>query len=139
MPLTKCVRCEKLFNKVNGPVCSVCMPTEETDFDTIRSTIEDNPDINAETVSELSGVSVACVLRMMDSGLISNISLGDKVKCGQCGAPAISPTKKLCQNCLESLNRKMLDARKSIQLNQKKKVESGGYNSVRELIDAKKR
>ncbi len=139
MPLTKCERCDKLFNKVNGPICGPCMPDEEADYDLIRAALDQNPDSNAETIAELSGVGIGCVLRMLDTGLISNISLSNPVQCGQCGAPAISPTKKLCQNCLEKLNQKMLDARKSIQMNERKKIEVGGYDSVRSMIDSKKR
>ena len=140
MPLAKCLRCEKLFNKVENPVCPTCQPAEEQDFDKVRECINDNPDVNAETVAEMTGVELQVVLRMIDTGSITVVSIGDgSVKCGQCGAPAISASKKLCQNCLEKLNQKMMQARKSIQIQGKKKVQVNEFASVRKAIEQKKR
>lgn len=139
MPLTKCVRCEKLFNKLTDPICSQCIPEEETDVDIIKECMDQNPDVNAEMVSGMTGVDIKCVLRMIDTGSISNITVsGADVKCGQCGAPAISASKKLCQACLEKLNQKMLQARKAIQIDSKKKVQVGEYSSVRQALDNKR-
>ena len=138
MPLTKCARCDKLFNKIQSSVCPPCTPDEDADFDLIRSTLDENPDSNAETVAELSGVDLECVLRMMDTGLIANVSMGETAKCGQCGAPAISAAKKLCQGCLEKLNHKMLEARKTIKMEQKKKIQLGEYSNVRQAIDSRR-
>lgn len=127
MALAKCVRCDKMFNKLSSPVCVDCQKEEDADFERIRDVLAENPDLNAEGVAELSGVDMECVLRMLDQGLISNISLGEAVKCGRCGAPAISVTKRLCQSCLEKLNREMANAQKSIKMGQKKKTEVGEY------------
>jgi len=139
MPLTKCTRCEKLFNKIQSSVCPQCMPDEETDYDTIRECLADNPDVNAEIVSEMTGINSKVVMRMLDSGLISNISSGDASICGQCGAPAISHSKKLCQNCLEKLNQKMINARKGIQQSQRKKIQLGEFSSVRSTLQDKRK
>ena len=140
MPLAKCVRCETLFNKIQSSVCGTCSEAEDDDFEMIRKTLEDNPEMNAEGIAEVSGVEIACVLRMMDSGAIAKISYGEAVKCGRCGAPAISSTKKLCQSCLEKLNREVSDAQKGIKLGDKKKVELGEYSaSARDMLDKKRR
>jgi hypothetical protein len=46
--------------------------------------MEENPEVNAEMVSEMTGVDINCVLWMIDSGSISAVSLtGESVKCGQ--------------------------------------------------------
>jgi hypothetical protein len=140
MPLTKCIRCEKLFNKTTNAICPQCVPDEELDVNTIITCMDQNPDVNAEMVSEMTGVDIKCVLRMIDSGSITNVSIsGSDVKCGQCGAPAISASKKLCQSCLEKLNQKMLQARKAIQIDSKKKVQVGEHSSVRQSLDKKRR
>lgn len=84
MPLTKCVRCDKLFNKTANPICPQCVPTEDEDHQLVRDCMEENPEVNAEMVSEMTGVDINCVLRMIDSGSISAVSLtGESVKCGQ--------------------------------------------------------
>ena len=136
MALSKCVRCAKLFNKIKTPVCMRCIPDEDRDFQTVRDTLADHPDLNAEAVAELSGVSLDCVLRMLDSGLIANVALGGSAKCGRCGAPAISATKKLCQPCVEKLNQEVAKTRQGIKLSEKKKTEFGSIG-VRQSLEEK--
>lgn len=141
MPLSKCPRCQKLFDKVTIAVCPPCRDDEEADFDLIRATLNDSPDLNAEQVAEVSGVAIDCVMRMLDTGLIANISLGEAATCGRCGAPAISATKKLCQACLEKLNQEVAETRKKVQLGDKKKVQLGEYSGkgVRQQLEEKRR
>lgn len=139
MALAKCSRCETLFNKMSASVCPQCIEDEEDDFETIRTCLQENPDISAEAVSKLSGVDLKCVLRMLDQDLISNVSVSGPVKCGQCGAPAISHAKRLCQACLEKLNRKMVEARNAIHLEQRKQAEVGEYMNVRQELDLKRK
>lgn len=140
MPLSKCLRCDKLFNKATTPICPGCAPKEDEDQQLVRDCMDENPDVNSEMVSEMTGVDIKCVLRMIDSGSISAVSLsGEGVKCGQCGAPAISASKKLCQACLEKLNQKMMQTRKSIQIDSKKKVQVGEFSSVRQALNDKRK
>lgn len=140
MPLTKCLRCEKLFNKTTSGVCPQCTSDEDADFDTIRACLDENPEVNAETIAEMTGVDIKCVLRMIDTGSITTVSLSaSDIKCGQCGSPAISASKKLCQSCLEKLNQKMLQARKTISIDEKKDVQVGEYSNVRQSLDKKRK
>jgi len=97
--------------------------------------LEKAPGLNAEELAEKSGVSFECVLRMLEQGRISSPTLSEPIKCGRCGAPAISLTKKLCASCLQKLNQQMVDAKRSIQLAEKKPVEPG----VRKTLDDKRR
>ena len=139
MALAKCPRCEELFDKISTQVCLKCLEDEDRDIDTVREAVQNNPDMNAEAVAELTGVSVSCVLRMMDTGTITSVNLGESIDCGRCGAPAISATKRLCQACLEALNSEMSSAQKQIKIDEKKQVEVGRYSSsVRENMDKKK-
>jgi len=139
MALAKCPRCEELFDKISTQVCLKCLEDEDRDIDTVREAVQNNPDMNAEAVAELTGVSVSCVLRMMDTGTITSVNLGESIDCGRCGAPAISATKRLCQVCLEALNSEMSSAQKQIKIDEKKQVEVGRYSSsVRENMDKKK-
>lgn len=140
MPLTKCPRCESLFDKVSFPVCRGCAEDEERDYEIVRDAVQDHPDLNAEGVAELTGVDLKCVMRMLDAGRIANIQIGMKVECGRCGKPAISMAKRLCQSCLDKLNREMMETKQKIRLNApKKNVEIGGYTTVRDEIDKKRR
>ena len=113
---------------------------EEEDAELILECMDENPDVNAEMISEMTGVDIACVLRMVDVGSISVVSVSSAdAMCGQCGAPAISASKKLCQSCLEKLNEKMLEAKKTITMGAKKKVELWDHSSVRDTLDNKRR
>ena len=53
MPLTKCVRCDKLFNKTANPICPQCVPTEDEDHQLVRDCMEENPDRLIQKAGEL--------------------------------------------------------------------------------------
>jgi len=139
MPLAKCVRCEKLFDKKDKSVCPACQPDEETDYELVRECLAENPDFSAEAVAEATGVSVNCVSRMIDEGLIVNTAALGEIKCGRCGAPAISASKKLCHGCLEKMNQNVAKQRTQLELARKKSVQIGEYAGVRETIEAKRK
>ena len=118
MPLTKCIRCKTLFNKLDNPICPDCESAEEQDFETVRTFVYENEGFNATQVAEETGVDLDCVMRMIERGNIATIDAdksGDAATCGQCGAPAISTTKRLCEDCLEKLNVKMMQTHKTLQ------------------------
>ena len=144
MALTTCPRCDKLFNKISSPCCPPCQEEEEKDYEIIRSSLEENPDINSEGIAELTGVKLEVIMRMLDDGRIASTALLErsKITCGRCGAPAISASKRLCQKCLDTLNKEMAETRRSIQLDAKKKVQLGEFGSgqtVRDAMDDKRR
>jgi len=120
-------------------VCAKCQEAENADYDKIRAVLERDPSLNAEETAEAAGVTVQCVSRMLQEGLIANVSLAESVKCGRCGAPAISLNKKLCQACLEKLNAEVAAAQSKIKLAQKKRVQVGEYQLARKVFEAKRR
>lgn len=115
LKVDKCVRCGRLFAKLESPVCLACVPAEDEDFFKIRALLQTVPGLNAEQLSEEAGVDLACVLRMIDQGLVSQISMGDAVHCGRCGAPAISLSKRLCESCLTQLDRECAEAMRELR------------------------
>ena len=139
MALTTCPRCKKLFDKTCAAVCVHCQSAEDADFDKIRGLLDQTPNLNAEQVAEEAQVSLECVLRMLEEGLIASVSLMEQVKCGRCGAPAISMSKKLCQACLEELNAKVAQAQGKIKIGQKKQVQIGEYLQARRALEEKRR
>jgi len=116
MPIAKCPRCKKLFEKSGTTVCAKCLPDEETDYDTVREYVGRHPDCSAHEVAEETGVDEDCVLRMIDEGRILNAASQEPVACGRCGQPAISVTKRLCQACLTELNTQILHEQSRIKL-----------------------
>ncbi len=148
MAFAKCARCGKFFDKIKSPVCLDCLPDEDADYEKIRDVLSEREDLCAQEVAEAAGVSVECVLRMMDDGQIVNVKDTEDVKCGRCGAPAISASKRLCQKCLEQLNREVSANVYQIQKNmdeQKEKFRSKlsqararSFN-VRNSLDQKRR
>ncbi len=141
MPLAKCPRCNKMFNKMHSIVCSGCQTAEDSDSDLVRETLEENPNLNAEQVAEITGVDIQVVLRLIEQGAITCVSAleGHSIRCGRCGAPAISASKKLCQACLEKLNAQVAVAQRTIRLGEKKQVEVGQFHeNVRQALDSKR-
>jgi len=139
MPLIACPRCKKIFDKTRSAVCTRCQDAEDDDFDKIRTVLDRNSDLNAEQVAEEGQVTIDCVMRMIEEGLIANVNLAEKIKCGRCGAPAISQSKKLCQACLEELNTEMAQAQSKIKIGQKKQVQVGEYLHARRALEEKRR
>ncbi len=140
MPLASCARCGKMFNKKTSPVCLSCQKAEDDDMEKVRKVVEDAPDLNAEEIAEKAQVDIRIVNRMIDMGmLVSAEEIGGSIKCGMCGAPAISPTKKLCQACLEKLNMDVLKAQSQIKLDAKKSPKIGESLTVHEIFEIKRK
>lgn len=138
MPLAKCARCGKMFDKQSSVVCLKCQPDEDADYDKIRRVLDETPNLSSEQVSATAGVALAVVLRMLDEGFLTS-TLSGQVKCGRCGAPAISASKKLCQACLEKLNAQVAAAQSKIKLPDKKPADVNEYSNVRKLLQEKRK
>jgi len=140
MPLATCARCGKMFNKKTSPVCSLCQKAEDDDMEKVRKVVEDEPNLNAEEIAEKAQVDIRVVNRMIDLGmLVSSIELDASIKCGMCGAPAISATKKLCQACLEKLNAEVVKAQSQIKLDAKKAPKIGESLTTHEILEIKRK
>lgn len=140
MPLASCGRCGKMFNKVQANVCPGCVEDEEADYEKIREIVSQNETLNVEQVSEAAGVEISVVRRIIGEGRVAQVSMGEVPKCGKCGAPAISITKKLCQACLERLNAEVSKAQSQIKLEKKKETQIGAYdNNARKTFEAKRK
>jgi len=139
MALVSCPRCKKLFDKGVALVCPKCQPAEEADYQKIREVLDRLPQLNAKTAAAEAGVTVACVMRMLDEGLIANVNLTENVKCGRCGAPAISLSKRLCQACLDKLNVEVASAQSQIKRKEKKAIQIGNCLKARKGFEDKRR
>jgi len=125
MALASCQRCKKLFEKLRSPVCPNCEDLEDEDYEKIRQALVDHPNSSAEQLAEVTGVTIDCVLRLLAQGRIETTSANKGVKCGRCGAPAISVSKKLCEACLQKLNAQLAQQQGKIKLPKKKSIEVG--------------
>jgi ribosomal protein L37E len=128
-----------MFTKVQAPVCKNCVEDEEADFEKIREIIEKDESLNVEQVAEEADVDIAVVRRMVDTGRVKQVTLGERVKCGQCGAPAISMSKKLCQACLDKLNAQVSRAQSQIKLGARPDVQVGQYMPARQVFEDKRK
>ncbi len=132
MPLAKCPRCDRIFNKIDAPVCLSCMPDEDADYETLRKSLEEQPNLTPQEIADATGVSLDCILRLIEAGRLATMpDLQTNVSCGRCGAPAISVTKRLCESCLQKLNSEVAKAQASIKLAQKKKLQIGAGMHIR--------
>lgn len=159
MPLASCVRCGKMFNKVQYPVCPGCMPEEEADLekiravlaehsgqseveadhDKVRAVLANNTNLSAEEVSAMAEVNVSVVHRMVEEGLVIQVSAAEKAFCGKCGAPAISMAKRLCPACLAKLSTEVNRARSEIKLDEQKPPKIGHIGSARVAFEEKRK
>lgn len=134
MPLAKCPRCKKMFNKADAAVCTGCMTEEREDQDKVRAILDKNPNMNAESISIKADVHIDVVNRMLEMGELTSVGLGEQPRCGRCGAPAISVSKKLCQGCLEKLNAEMAQAQRTIKLKEKPQARIGEYDNKMTVV-----
>jgi len=123
--LSTCPRCEKLFNKGDAVVCSSCLPVEEDDYERVRQTLQESPELSAENVAEAAEIDLACILRFLHEGRIETTAANSTVVCGRCGASGISLSKRLCESCLQKLNAELTSQQGQINLTKKKRVEVG--------------
>ncbi|MCC6152203.1 MAG: hypothetical protein IT367_00480 [Candidatus Hydrogenedentes bacterium] len=125
MALASCSKCKKLFQKVRKSICPACETAEEDNYEVVRAYISEHPGVNAEQVAEGTGVSIETVLRFIEEGRVEAQGAVSNVRCGQCGKPAISPTKRLCETCLGKLNVQLAQQQSKIRLPEKKDVDVG--------------
>jgi hypothetical protein len=85
-------------------VCQVCQSKEDEDYALIMEVLAENAGLGVEGLAAKAGVTVSCVLRMLDSGRIEAAEVNEMIKCGRCGRPAISKSKRLCQACLVKMD-----------------------------------
>lgn len=107
LKIAKCARCNEIFLQILSQVCEACLDDEEGDYSKIRDVLSRKADVGIEEVAQASGVTISCVLRMLDVGLITNEGVGNPARCGQCGEPAISISQRLCQTCLIALDQRL--------------------------------
>lgn len=126
MPLTRCERCGKMYNKRGGvKVCTQCHNDEESDYERIRDALEEQPNMTAEQVADSTGVEISCVMRCIESGRVQAITDKIEVRCDRCGAPAISLNKKLCEKCLNELSQQVAREQSRIALPKQREVQLG--------------
>ena len=104
LDLAQCARCRRVFPVVRSPACPECQRDEDAEFDKIRDVLDYDSTLSPEETAEAAGVSVDCVLRIVDAGLVSDANVAEVPKCGRCGKPAISRSKRLCEDCVTKLD-----------------------------------
>jgi len=137
MALAKCPRCEKLFSKIRAGVCPACEPLEESDYEKVRNVLAGDSGLNAEQLAVTAEVSIECVLRMLADGCIESGSEADAVRCGRCGRPAISASKRLCESCLTKLDQECAEAMRTLRETVVKKP-GPASRPVHEILEEKR-
>lgn len=122
MALANCEGCNKVFNKVTTSLCPACIEQEERDLKTINEALRDEPNQTVAQLSEKTGVNKKMILRLLkDQRIASEANLVD-MKCGKCGAPAISLSVKLCKRCAAEISRTAAQACSNVE-------QTGGVSS----------
>ncbi len=105
MALANCERCNGVFNKVGSGLCPACVEQEERDFQIVSEALREHPGQTVEELAESTGVGKRTILRLIKCERIASDAYLAGVKCGKCGAPAISISTKLCQRCAAEMSR----------------------------------
>ncbi|MBN2308121.1 MAG: hypothetical protein JXR94_04075 [Candidatus Hydrogenedentes bacterium] len=138
MPLATCPRCNKMFDKTGPLVCPRCQDAEEEDYEKIRQSLAEHPNQSAEDLAEAAQVDIECVLRLLEAGRIETTAANRQVRCGRCGAPAISVSKKLCEKCLQELNAQIAMQTSKIRLPKRRSVDVGTAFNIPDSLDSKR-
>lgn len=137
MPLTNCPRCDRMFDQRPGhDVCDNCVPAEDVDMERISQFVSNNPDVSPADVASALTIDYQIVMRAVNAGRVAQVANLEAVRCGRCGAPAISHSKKLCENCLAELNAQL--ARERNNMNVPSKSSRGGGKGIRDDIKKKR-
>ena len=105
MALANCERCNGIFNRVSTPLCPSCIEQEEQDLQTVNTALREQPGQTVEELAQSTGVSKRTILRLIKCERIASDATLAGVKCGKCGAPAISLSTRLCQRCAAEMSR----------------------------------
>jgi len=98
MELAKCLRCEKLFNKVKLAVCQPCEIEEDKEIFLVRAYMRDHPGLTLEQVSNELNIYLEDIERwIIEKRLTVEIKQGAALKCLLCGASII--TGRVCLPC----------------------------------------
>ncbi len=113
------------------------MEDEKADQEKVRAVLDENPNLNAEMLAERAEVSLGVVERMIADGSLTLLTLeeGNQPKCGRCGAPAISMSKRLCQACLEKLNAEVAQMQRNVRLGEKPETKIGTYDNKLNVVE----
>jgi transcriptional regulator with XRE-family HTH domain len=104
MALANCEGCNEIFDKVTGPLCPECIEQDEADLKTVNEALREEANLTVAQLSEKTGVSKKTILRLLkDQRIASDASLAE-IKCGKCGAPAISLSIRLCKRCAAEIS-----------------------------------
>jgi len=136
--LGHCARCRRLYVRTTWTVCGKCVDMEASDFARIREVLEAQPHLGVEELADRAQVTAACVLRMLDEGLIASQADDDAAVCGRCGAPAISATKRLCTGCALDLDRQLALELNQAALAKRSRVLKATAHHVHEVLSEKR-
>ncbi|MCL4218410.1 MAG: hypothetical protein KJ052_15590 [Candidatus Hydrogenedentes bacterium] len=138
MPLASCARCRKLFGKEDRPICQVCIPDEEADYDTVRAALDVTPSQSARQLAKSTDVDLDCIMRLIAEGRIAVVELLAPAVCGQCGAPAISSLKRLCQKCLSKLTTQEAKDSRRVKTGEGKPIAAQRRSSIAANLEERK-
>ncbi len=128
MPLAKCPRSGKLFNKDTGPVHPDFMEEELADYEKVLNYLAEHPNANPDIVANATGVTMECIKRMVEQGRIEAMDFESIEKRAIERAEEEERTAKL--------RAKLQSEMANIKLPEKKEVEFGG--TVRSALEQKR-
>ena len=123
MKITQCVYCKMPFQSYGSDTCLTCLSHMDECFIKVRDFLDEYPNADMYTVSEVTEVSVKMIMHLLKEErlLISDENVGNILLiCESCKRPI--KTGRLCESCRESLVKTMREKVGSAPVAPTKKV-----------------
>ncbi len=105
MDVRNCPRCGKIFNRVRRDICPACAQKEDSDYETVRDYIYENPKVDVQTVSEETGIPVETIMKFLREDRLVNLSGIPVLHCDTCGTGI--PSGRFCDPCKAKLEKEL--------------------------------
>jgi len=102
MEMANCLRCRKLFPRINEPICDDCKKREEDLFLAVKEFLRENPKSTILKISEVTGASHKRITQWLREGRLELSSGSGDLQCRGCGKDITSGN--YCDPCFIQVN-----------------------------------
>lgn len=105
MEMANCLRCKKVFPRINEPICEECKKADEKLFTEVKKYLDENPNSTVNRISENTGASIKKIMGWLREGRLEIADSTGDLKCRQCGVDIT--TGQFCESCVIEINRQI--------------------------------
>ncbi|KPV42981.1 hypothetical protein [Alicyclobacillus ferrooxydans] len=111
MPIARCKRCQRIFNKTRRDICPTCIAAEDDAFQIVRGYLKEHPDSDMDELTVGTAVQSEVVIGLIQDGrLIPRDNPNLTYPCARCGKP--TQAGHYCAKCTKEIMQERSAARK---------------------------